>query len=119
IYETGLEKQANLVLLKSRELGTDAAMKQALELVNLADAKPVARESRKKIDEYAQALFESIGLQTSVDEYQASNAQRGCILDFVDYPLNNRWWLADQFDSVRKMDSEQEKIKHLNLIANW
>jgi hypothetical protein len=119
IYETGLEKQANLVLAKSKDLGVGAAMKQALDLVNLADSQPVARESRKKIDEYAQALFESIGLQTSVDKYQASNAQRGCILDFVDYPLNNRWWLADQFDSVQQMDSEEKKIEHLNLIANW
>jgi hypothetical protein len=119
IYETDLEKQANQVLLKSMELGSDAAMKRALELVNLADSQPIAKESRKKIDEYAQALFESIGLQTSVEKYQASNAQRGCFLDFVDYPLNNRWWLADQFDSVRKMDSEEKKIRHLHLIANW
>ena len=119
IYETGLETQANQVLLQAETLGLDAAMSQALALVNKADTRPIARESRKKIEDYAQALFESIGLQTSVEKYKASNSQRGCILDFVDYPLNNRWWLADQFDSIRKMDSEEKKIEHLNLIANW
>lgn len=119
IYETGLEKQANQLLLDYERLGIDEAMTQALELVNRADTQPIEGESRKKIEEYAQALFESIGLQTSVDKYQASNSQRGCILDFVDYPLNNRWWLADQFDSVRKMGTEAEKIEQLQLIANW
>lgn len=119
IYETGLETQANQVLLQAETFGLDAAMNQALALVNQADTQPIAQESRKKIEDYAQALFESIGLQTSVEKYKASNSQRGCILDFVDYPLNNRWWLADQFDSIRKMDSEEKKIEHLNLIANW
>ena len=119
INETALEKQANLVLLKADELGTEAAMKHALDLVNQADTQPIQQASKKKIEDYAQALFESIGLQTSVEKYRASNAQRGCILDFVDYPLNNRWWLADQFDSVGRMDSEEKKIEHLNLIANW
>lgn len=119
IYETGLEKQANQVLLQANVLGTDAAMKQALDLVNLADSQPIERESRKKIEDYAQALFNSIGLQTSVEKFKASNSQRGCILDFVDYPLNNRWWLADQFDSIRGMGSEEQKQEYLNLIANW
>lgn len=119
IYESGLEKKANQVLMNYEKQGIDTAMAQALELVNQADTHPIERETRRKIDEYAQALFESIGLQTSVDKYQASNSQRGCILDFVDYPLNNRWWLADQFDSIRKMDSNEAKTAQLKLIANW
>jgi hypothetical protein len=119
IYETDLEKEANKILLQYNSLGIEAAMSQALDLVNRADSQPIARESRKKIEDYANALFASIGLQTSVEKHQASNAQRGCILDFVDYPLNNRWWLADQFDSVRRMGSEDEKKAHLELIANW
>ncbi|GAA0879392.1 hypothetical protein GCM10009119_23600 [Algoriphagus jejuensis] len=119
INETALERQANLVMLNAEEMGTEAAMTQALALVNQADTQPIQQDSKKKIVDYAQALFETIGLQTSVEKYQASNSQRGCILDFVDYPLNNRWWLADQFDSVRSMGSEEKKIAHLNLIANW
>lgn len=66
IQETALETQANQVLLQAEKLGLDAAMNQALALVNQADTQPIARESRKKIEDYAQALFESIGLQTSV-----------------------------------------------------
>ncbi|WP_035804340.1 hypothetical protein [Lunatimonas lonarensis] len=119
IYETDLEKQANAVLLQYPTLGVEAAMDQALELVNRADSQPIERESRKKIEDYAYALFTTVGLQTSVDKFQASNSQRGCILDFVDYPLNNRWWLADEFEAIRKMESEQQKQDRLQLIANW
>ena len=52
-------------------------------------------------------------------KYKAANSQRGCILDFVDYPLNNRWWLEDEFKKIRVMDSDKEKEARLKIIANW
>ena len=45
-------------------------------------------------------------LQTSVPKYSASGAERGAVLDFVDYPLNNRWWLEDEFAEVRALPDE-------------
>ncbi len=119
IYEGNLEKQANITLFEFRERGADIVMKEALEIVNQADTKPIKREERQKIEDYCRDLFESIGLQTSVEKYEASNSQRGCILDFVDYPLNNRWWLTDQFELIEKMDSEEEKNERIMVIANW
>ena len=64
-------------------------------------------------------LFHSIGLQSSVEKYFASGAERGASLDFIDIPLNNRWWLEDEFTKVRKLGSEAEKCARLNLIAAW
>ncbi len=119
INESNLEKEANKMLLEVDKLGSEKAMSDALELVNRADTQPIEQELRQKIEQYCLDLFESIGLQTSVEKYQASGAQRGAILDFVDYPLNNRWWLADQFERIRKMDTESEKAARLKLIANW
>jgi hypothetical protein len=60
-----------------------------------------------------------VGLQTSVPKYQARGYERGAILDFLDYPLNNRWWLEDEFEKIGKMASEEEKIARLELIATW
>jgi hypothetical protein len=37
----------------------------------------------------------------------------------VDYPLNNRWWLSDQFEMINKMPSETQKADRLKVIANW
>jgi hypothetical protein len=68
---------------------------------------------------YCEALFKSVGLQTSVPLYQASGYERGCILDFIDYPLNNRWWLEDEFIKIREMDTEEEKIDRIEVIRTW
>ncbi len=119
IYEQNLEKEANQILAKAQQLGADQAMAEALELVNKADKEPVSPELRQTIFDYCEALWKSIGAQTSVKKYNASGAERGAILDFIDYPLNNRWWLADEFDKIRKMSTEQEKLARLDVIRTW
>jgi len=119
IYEQNLEKEANKVLDIAGVIGSDKAMEGALALVNKADKELVSPELRQKIVDYCDGLFKSIGLQTSVKKYNASGAERGAILDFIDYPLNNRWWLADEFDKIRKMPTEKEKLDRLEIICKW
>ncbi|MHA8062634.1 hypothetical protein [Aquirufa aurantiipilula] len=119
LYEQGLEKEANAVLNQAAKLGAENAMTLALEKVNQADQKPAAPELRQKVVDYCEALFQSIGLQTSVPKYKASGAERGAILDFIDYPLNNRWWLQDEFGKIRKMPNEIAKLERLQIIATW
>ena len=119
IYEQDLEKEASDILAKARETGADKAMEKALEMVNRADSKPVSPEIRQKVVDYCEALFQSIGLQTSVEKYHASGPERGAILDFIDYPLNNRWWLADEFEKVSRMATEEEKLARLEVIRAW
>lgn len=119
IYETGLEKQANKILAKATDIGSTKAMELALNKVNEADTKPVAEDLLEKIFAYGDALFESIGLQTDVEKYQASNSQRGCIVQFVNYPLNNRWWLEDEFKKVDEMTTEDDKLVRLEEIRTW
>lgn len=119
INEQDLEIEANQILEQVETLGADAVMKKALEIVNQADTHPIDPKTRKIIGQYCEDLFKSIGLQTSVDLYQASNSQRGCILQFVDYPLNNRWWLEDQFKAIDSLDNEQEKGERIKVIYSW
>jgi len=118
-YEQKLETEANQVLLQAPKLGTSKAMEMALGLVNKADKEPITNGLRQKIVDLCEALWQSIGLQTSVKKYQASGSERGAILDFIDYPLNNRWWLADEFKKIEKMGTEQEKLARLEVIAKW
>ncbi len=119
IYEQNLEKEANTILEISDNIGSEKAMEEALKTVNKADKEPIATELRQKIVDYCEALFQSIGMQTSVPKYNASGAERGAILDFIDYPINNRWWLADEFDKIRKMPTEKEKLARLEIIRLW
>jgi hypothetical protein len=118
-YEQNLEKEANLILSHAKDLGPEKAMELALAKVNEADQKRLNPDLRQKIVDYCAAMFISIGMQTSVPLYQASGAERGAILDFVDYPLNNRWWLADEFEKIKKMSTEEQKLARLHILATW
>jgi hypothetical protein len=113
INETQLEAEANAILEKTKP--ADRAMTEALAVLN----HPVSQDLRARIEELCEKLFHSIGLQTSVTKYYASGEERGAVLDFIDYPLNNRWWLEDEFKKIRSLGSEKEKVERLHTIATW
>jgi len=119
IYERELEEQVNIILSKAVEIGADSAMIRSLEILNLAVTKPVSTDLRKEIEVSADVLFNTIGLQTSVEKYNAYSLNRGAILDYLDMPMNNRLWLEDKFATIEKLSSEEEKIKQLDIIRNW
>jgi hypothetical protein len=119
IYEEGLENKANQILATASEIGAEKAMQQALEIVRKADTEPVCPDIHAKIVSYLDELYKSCGYQSDVKKYKASNSQRSCILTFLDYPLNNRWWLEDEFKKVGEMSSEQEKLARLDVVRIW
>ncbi len=119
LYEQALEQQSNQILAAATKENIKEAMDVALATVNKADKEPVAPELRKRIEELCADMFTSIGLQTSVPKYKAKNYERGAVLDHVDYPLNNRWWLADEFEKIRLMKTAEEQLAALQTIATW
>src|SRR5215469_12786699 len=119
IYETRLEIKANTILANASKLGSGLAMAEATEVLNLAVKNPKSPDLRARIYELCDRLFHSIGLQTSVAKYYAINEERGAVLDFVDYPMNNRWWLEDEFEKINAVDSEDGKIRRLLELATW
>jgi hypothetical protein len=52
-------------------------------------------------------------------KYYVTSWQHGAILDYVDIPLNNRWWLEDEFRKVAAMPSEADRVRHLRELAAW
>ena len=58
-------------------------------------------------------------MQTSMAKHSASGYERGAVLDFVDHPLNNRWWLEDQFTAVRALPDEAARLARLRTLATW
>ncbi len=119
IYETALENAANDALAKAPVIGAAAAMEHAEAILKEAETKPVKPEWRKRIEDLCVAMFDSIGYQTSVPRFQARNGERGAILDYVDRPLNNRWWLEDEFARIREFATEDEKLARLEVIRAW
>lgn len=119
LNETALEREANAALLEAEVTGPESAMARALEILRRAETQPAAPELRGRIVRLYDDLYRSIGLQSSVEQYFASGAERGASLDFIDIPLNNRWWLEDEFAKVAAMSSEKEKVARLREIALW
>ena len=119
INETRLEQEANAALLEAPKQGSESAMNRALAILNQSVEQPVSPELRQQIVALYDALFKSICLQSSVEKYHASGGERGASLDYLDVPLNNRWWLEDEFTNVRKLPSEEAKCARLKEIATW
>ncbi len=118
-YEKRLETEANEILAKAETLGADKAMTEALVHIQKADKEFVAQDLKQKAVQYCDDLFHSVSLQTSVPKYNARGYERGCVLDFIDYPLNNRWWLEDEFKKTRRLKTEKEKLAKLEFIRNY
>src|SRR5207245_4731188 len=119
LYETTLEDDANKLMAQAKTLGAERAMQDALAVLQRTETEPCRKDLRARVEQLCQALFDSVKLQTSVKRFGASESERGCVLDFVDYPLNNRWWLEDQFAAIRKMPTEKAKAARLDTLAHW
>jgi hypothetical protein len=119
LYETELEAQTLDILRAARESGSNSAMRHAERILERADTDRAGRDWRARVFELAEALFQSIRLQTSVERYKAIEIGRGTHLDTIDVPLNNRVWLTHQFVEIRALDSEAERLKRLDEIVNW
>jgi hypothetical protein len=71
---------------------------------------------RARIFELGEALFQSIGMQLSVQKYKAIGIDRGATLDTVDYPLNNRKWLEERFAAIQNMPDEAGRLTRVQRI---
>jgi len=118
-YEKGLEIKAYEILAKANTIGADKAMNEALSYMQKADTEFVSQDLKEKVFQYAEDLFQTVGAQTSVSKYNARSAERGAVLDFIDYPLNNRWWLEDEFNKIKEFETEQEKLAKLDFIRSY
>jgi hypothetical protein len=119
LYETDLEKQAMDRLRTSGTLGSVAAMTDAERILNRATTERIGTDWHERILELGAALFQSIGMQLSVSKYQAIAMDRGAALDTLDYPLNNRFWLKEQFARIRQLPKENDRVAALQQILNW
>jgi Glycosyl hydrolase family 20, domain 2 len=119
IYETQLENEAMDRLRDALRTGSLTAMAEAEETLNRAITRPVAQWARARVFELAEALFQSVRMQLSVQRYKAIATERGANLDTIDLPLNNRGWLTAQFGEIRKTSGERERLKALDEIVNW
>jgi hypothetical protein len=119
IYETQLEDEAMNLLRKASEMGSLVVMEQAEDILDKAKLINVAEDWRQRVFELAEALFQSIHMQLSVQKYFASSVDRGANLDLISYSFNDRIWLEEQFARIARIDNEQNRLNEIEKITNW
>ena len=119
LRETDIEQRANAVMLAARSTGAAAAATRVRALLAEADLPGPQEAWRRRITDLGAALFSSIGMQLDTPTYKASGTERGAVLDFLHYPLNNRWWLEDELVRVLALPDEPARVAALEALARW
>lgn len=119
LYDTSLEQDANRALAAASREGSAAAIDAALAVLQRSSSAECCSDWRKRIEDLCERLYQSIRLQTSVPKYHASGAERGAILDFIEYPLNNRLWLEDELAKLKELPTEAARVSRLDRLRTW
>jgi hypothetical protein len=119
IEETAQETEAMDVLAKARQSGPQKAIDEAEAILDRADFSTAADALEDRVNELAEALFQSIGMQLSVTKYQAIDIGRGANLDELNVPLNNRVWLKERFAEMRKLNNDAAMLRSIDEILHW
>jgi len=117
--ESGAEAKAYAELAKAGDAGAVAAVDAAQMALAMYDDTPAAPELRARIEELGRQLFDSIGMQLSVEKFRASGMQRGAVLDGLDQPLNDRLWLEAQFAAIRAESDSAKQLAAIERIVTW
>jgi hypothetical protein len=118
IYETAIEESALEALRDAERVGAATAVGAAEAILDRAVTEPAATDLRARIHELAEALYQSIRAQLSVEKYHAIATERGANLDTSDLPLNNRIYLKKRFAEIRAMQTEDEQLHALYETSN-
>lgn len=125
LSENRQEEMAMAALAKAKRnwpltsVGSLKAMDEAQSLLDSDMRTADAREYRARVFELAEALFQSIHMQLSVDRYKAIGIDRGANLDAIDFALNNRVWLENRFDQIRAMAAETDRTAKIDELLNY
>jgi hypothetical protein len=119
LYETRLEDEAMAELRRAPRTGSLLAVAGAERILDRAVTQPVSEDLRARVFELGEALFQSIHMQLSVGRYKAIGVDRGATLDTIDRPLNDRPWLQERFEHIRRLDAETARRKQIDEIVNW
>ncbi|UCH36108.1 MAG: hypothetical protein JSV65_07060 [Armatimonadota bacterium] len=117
--ETALLGDAYAELRKAPEIGPDAALTKAEEILRSADPHTAAPALRARTHELADMLFDSIGMQLSIEKHGASALDRGAQLDNNDGPLTDCPWLLLRIAEIRTLPDRDAQLAAIDEIVNW
>ncbi|MFO1000044.1 MAG: hypothetical protein U0936_06895 [Planctomycetaceae bacterium] len=117
VIETAQKTEAVSVLQRAAVSGSLVSMNAAEEILDRADQATASPALRKRIDELAEALFQSIHMQLDTKLHRGQLG-RGTSQETIDKPLNDRHWMKMQFESIRKLTNEEERVAAIKEMLN-
>jgi len=114
--ETTLESSARGELRRAKRVGALPTLARAESILDRSVKEGVAGDLRARVFELGEALYQSIRMQLSVERYRAIGVERGANLDAIDAPLNDRVWLKQQFEAIRRLSDEPQRLQAIESI---
>jgi hypothetical protein len=93
-------------------------IQQAQAILAKVFTEPVAQDERARIQQLAEALFQSIRMQLSVERYRAEAVDRGGNLDTLDAPVTNGPWLIHRLREIAVLPTSAEQIRAIKEILD-
>src|SRR5204863_9105685 len=118
LHGTAIEERALDRLRGATRGESHQALADAQRILDQAQEKPAA-EWRLRVYALAEALFQSIRQQLSVERYRAIAVGRGATLDSLETPLNNSGWLAARFAEAAALDTDAARLAAIDRIVRW
>jgi hypothetical protein len=118
LHETAIENRALDRLRAVKKGEARLALADAGRILEEARERP-SPEWRQRVYMLAEALFQSIRQQLSVERYRAIAVGRGATLDSFETPLNNQGWLAARFAEATALATEEERLAAIERIVRW
>ena len=117
IAETAQRAEAAEILRRAPRTGSLVAMNRADAILDQADLIQASPERRNRVNELAEALFQSIHMQLNSKLHQGEHG-RGTSHDTIDRPLNDRFWVKQQLAKLRLLEKEEDRLLGLQGVVH-
>ncbi|MBR9774040.1 MAG: hypothetical protein GYB55_03165 [Cytophagales bacterium] len=115
LFETQQEQKAINVLQGSEKIGSLKSIEKATRILTEPASDPYLVQLKQRSLELADALYQSIGAQLTIESHGAASG-RGNFIDNLEVPLNDSPWLLANLKAIQKVPEEKlrkDKIKQL------
>jgi hypothetical protein len=117
LHETAAMDAALTRLREAGSIGATHAIVDAGAILDRAAKEQPAPELRARLNELAEALFQSIRAQLSVAKFHGV-AGRGNSLDTIDVPLTDAAWLRAEMAAAKGLPDEAARLARLGAVLN-
>jgi hypothetical protein len=114
-----IETEAKERLKQAPQLGAKTVIDQARRILTQVETDQTASELRTRLLNLGARLHKSISLQLDTPNYGAVRPDRGAVLDYVDFALNDTPWLQSQFEKILTITDRQEQLRRIQMIVDW